>query len=353
MMDFRYDEGTGERVDRNRWFRIGVGIIVLFVLGIFLRLAKPILVPFAMALLFAFAVTPALDALVRRKVPKTLALTLILLLAFAVLYLIGTVFYAGGKSLAAELPSYTEMVRSFLEEIDRAVPDPRLKVGLTEWIQGFNFGQAGSVLLAALGPFFGFMSDLLLVFLSMIFILGGRGRLLRKVTVAFPPDQAETVGRTVARIDREVQKYLAVKTLTNLLIGLLAAAVLGVFGVRFAVLFGVLAFLLNYVPTLGAVVSVALPVLFATFVEGGLDLKVAAVLVLLATVHVVLQRLFERRLMGKTVPLSPLLVLFSLFFGAWLWGIPGMILAVPALRAGRIVFENVEGLRPLGRMMDR
>jgi len=340
-------------VEKNRWLRIGVAIIVLFVLGVFLRLARPILVPFAMALLFAFAVSPALDVLVRRKVPKPLALTGILLLAFAVLYLIGTVFYAGGKNLATELPTYTEVIRSFLEKIDQIVPDPRLKVGLTEWIQGFNIGQAGAVLVSALGPFFGFMSDLLLVFLSMIFVLGGRGRLLRKITVAFPPAQAGTVGRTVARIDREVQKYAAVKTLTNLLIGLLVVAVLGIFGIRFAVLFGVLAFLLNYVPTLGAVVSVALPVLLATFLEGGIDLKVVAVLVLLAAIHIILQRLFVRRLMGKTVRLSPLLVLFSLFFGAWLWGIPGMILAVPALTAGRIVFENIDGLRPVGRMMDR
>jgi predicted PurR-regulated permease PerM len=336
-------------VDKNRWLRIAAGVVVLFVLGVFLKLARPILVPFVMALLFAFAVSPALDALVRLKVPKSLALTVILLLAFAVLYVIGTVFYSGGKTLAAELPSYTEIVRSFLERIDQIIPDPRLKVGLTEWIQGFNINQAGAVLIAALGPFFGFMSDLLLVFVAMIFILGGRGRVLRKLAVAFPPDQSDAVSRTACRIDAEIQKYTAVKTLTNLLIGLLVMAVLGIF----AVLFGVLAFLLNYVPTLGAVVSVALPVLLATFLEGAFNLKVAAILVLLAVIHVAAQRLFERRLMGNTIQLSSLLVLFSLFFGAWLWGIPGMILAVPALTAGRIVFENVEALRPIGRLMDR
>ena len=340
-------------MDKNRWLRIAVGIVVLFVLGVFLRLARPILVPFAMALLFAFAVSPALDFLVRRKVPKSLALTAVLLVAFAFLYLIGTVFYAGGKTLASELPSYTEMVRSFLERIDRVVPDPRLKLGLTEWIQGFNISQAGSVLLSALGPFFGFMSDLLLVFISMIFILAGRGRLVRKIAVAFPPVQAETMSRTAARIDREVQKYLAAKSLTNLLIGLLVTAILAVFGIRFAVVFGVLAFMLNYVPTLGAIISVVLPVLLATFLEGGFDLKVVAVLLLLAAVHILLQRYLERPLMGKTIVLSPLLVLFSLFFGAWLWGLPGMILAVPMLTAGRIVFENVAGLKPVGKMMDR
>jgi AI-2 transport protein TqsA len=340
-------------VDKNRWLRIAVGVVVLFVLGVFLRLARPILVPFAMALLFAFALSPALDFLVRRKVSKSLSLTAILLLAFAFLYFIGTVFYAGGKNLASELPSYTEMVRSFLERVDQIVPDPRLKLGLTEWIQSFNVSQAGAVLLSALGPFLGFMSDLLLVFVSMIFILGGRGRLVRKIAVAFPQEQAETMSRTAARIDREVQKYLAVKSLTNLLIGLLVAAVLAVFGIRFAVVFGVLAFALNYVPTLGAIVSVALPVLMATFLEGAFDLKVIAVLILLTAVHILLQRFLERPLIRKTMGLSPLLVLFSLFFGAWLWGIPGMILAVPALTAGRIVFENVPGLKPVGKMMDR
>ncbi len=341
-------------MDKNRWIRVGAAVVVLFLVGVFLRLARPILVPFAMALLFAFAVSPGLDVLVRMKVPKSLALTVILLLSFAGLYLIGTVFYAGGKSFAAELPSYTEMVRSTLERIDEIVPDPRFKAGLTEWIQGINVGQAGTFLVSSLGPFLGFMSDLLLVFVFMIFILSGRGRLLRKFAVAFPPGQSETLGRTVVRIDREIQRYIAVKSLANLLIGLFAAAILGFFGIRFAVLFGVLAFLFNYIPGLGAVVSVALPVLITALLEGGVTFKVVVVLLLLAAVHLVLHRVLEPRLMGQEgLRLSHLLILFSLFFGAWLWGIPGMILAVPALNAARIVFENVPALRPVGTLMDR
>ncbi len=155
------------------------------------------------------------------------------------------------------------------------------------------------------------------------------------------------------RIDCEIQKYLAVKTLTNILIGILAASVLALFGVRFALVFGVLAVLFNYVPTLGAIVSVALPVLLTLFLEGGLTLKVLFVLVLLIAIHAVLHRVVERRLMAKELSLSPLLVLFSLIFWAWLWGIPGMILAVPILTAARILFENVPSLRFLGTMMDR
>jgi len=340
-------------MDKAKWLRVGVGIIVLFLIGVFLRLARPVLVPFAMALLISFAVSPALDFLVRRKVPKALALVLILIFSFAVLYLLGMVFYSGGKSLASELPSYTEMVRGFLARIDSLVPDPRLKVGLTEWIQGFNIGQAGTFLLSAPGPFFSFMSDLLLIFVFMTFILAGRGRLVRKIDEAFPAAEASTLSRTAVRMDCEIQKYLAAKTLTNLLIGILVAAVLSILGVRFAVVFGVLAVIFNYVPTLGAVVSVALPALLFMFLEGGLTLKVVLVVVLLTAIHLALTRLLERRLMAKELRLSPLLVLFSLFFWAWLWGIPGMILAVPLLTATRIFFDNVPSLRFLGTMMDR
>jgi len=340
-------------VDKTKWLRVGIGVVVLFVVGVFLKLARPVLVPFALALLVSFAVSPALDFLARRKMPRTLALVLTLLLSFAVLYLIGMVFYSGGKSLAGELPSYTEMVRVFLAKIDTLIPDPRLKVGLTDWIQDFNIGQAGSFVLSALGPFFAFMSDLLLVFVFMTFILAGRGRLARKFEEAFPADQASALSRAVVRIDCEVQRYLGVKTLSNLLIGACVAAVLGLLGVRFAVVFGVLAVIFNYIPTLGAAIAVALPTLTTVFLEAGLTFKVALVLVLLTAVHLALQRLLERRLMAKEISLSPLLVLFSLFFWAWLWGIPGMILAYPLLTAARIIFDNVPSLKSLGAMMDR
>jgi AI-2 transport protein TqsA len=340
-------------VDKNRFVKFGVGIVVLFLVGVFLKLAKPVLIPFCLAVLFAFAVAPALDFLARRKVPKALALVVILLLTFAVLYLIGTVFYASGKSFAAELPSYNEMVKSFLAGIDQAVPDPRLKVGLTDWVTSLNVARMGTFLVSALGPFLGFMSQLLIIFVFMIFILAGRGRMTKKFAEAFPADQASALGKAAVRINCEIQRYLAVKTLTNLFIGILVTSALAVFGVPFAVVFGVLAFLFNYVPTLGAVASVALPVLLAFFIEGSLSLKVGLVLAVLTAIHVALHRFLERRFMGKVPELSPLLVLFSLFFWAWLWGIPGMILAVPILAAMKIVFANVPALRFLETMMDR
>src|SRR5512141_2466387 len=210
-------------------------MVVLFLLGVFLKMARPILVPFVLAFLFSFAVSTVLDFLVRRKVPKSVALILILLVIFAVFYLVGTVFYTGGKSLASELSSYTDFVKSLVDKIDRIVANPHLRAGLTDWVNSFNENRLGTFLISALGPFFSFMSQLLLVFVFMIFILAGRGRMTKKIAEAFPPAEASTLSHEAARINHQIQKYLAVRTLVNLLIGILTAAVLAVFGIRFAV----------------------------------------------------------------------------------------------------------------------
>ena len=338
-------------MDNNRFLKVGIVVIVVFLAGVFLKLAKPVLVPFCLALFLSFALTPVLDFLVRKRVPKSVALVGLLILTVIVLFLIGVLFYSSGKSLASELPSYNEMMRSFLESVDHNLTNPRLKAEVVGWINGLNAEKVGGVILSALGPFVSFISELLLVFVFMIFILAGRGRMEKKIAQAFSEDQAKAMTHAVRRIDQQVQRYFAVHSLVCLVTGALATLILALFGLPFAVVFGVLTFLLNYIPTLGSIIATALPVLLAAFYFGTLGPAIG-ILVLLMTVNIVLGNVVEPRIMGKGLGLSPLLVLFSLFFGSWLWGIPGMILAVPILAVVKIVFANVPSLKALGMIMD-
>ena len=338
-------------MDNNRFLKIGVSVIVVFLVGVFLKLAKPVLVPFCLALFLSFALTPVLDFLVRKKVPKSVALVGILVLTVVILFLIGTLFYSSGKTLASELPSYNEMMRSFLEGVDQNLTNPRLKAEVVGWINGLNAEKVGGLILSALGPFVSFVSELLLVLLFMIFILAGRGRMERKIARAFSEDQAKAMTHAVRRIDKQVQRYFAVHSLVCLITGALTTVVLAAFGLPFAVVFGVITFLLNYIPTLGSVIATALPVLLAAFYFGTIGPAIG-ILILLMAINLILGNAVEPRLMGKGLGLSPLLVLFSLFFGSWLWGIPGMILAVPILAVLKIVFDNVPALRTIGAVMD-
>jgi predicted PurR-regulated permease PerM len=337
-------------MDKDRFLKAGVAVIVVFLVGVFLKLAKPVLVPFCLALFLSFAVTPVLDFLVCKKVPKSAALVSILLLTIIVLFLMGVLFYSSGKTFASELPSYNEMMKSFLDSVDQNFQNPRLKAEVMGWINSLNAEKVGGFILSALGPFVSFMSQLLLVFIFMIFILAGRGRMEKKITQAFSSEEATTVTLAVSKIDRQVQKYVAVKTLVCLITGVLTAVVLALFRLPFAVAFGVLAFFLNYIPTLGSIIATGLPVLLAAFFFGTLG-PAAGILVLLMAINLVLGNFVEPRLMGRGLGLSPLLVFFSLFFGAWLWGIPGMILAVPILAVLKIIFANVPSLRILEAIM--
>jgi len=337
---------------RDKIIGIEIGLIALFAVGVAFKLARAVLVPFAMALLLAYAVSPVLDHLVKKKVPKSLALTVILILTFVVLYLVGSVFYSSGKSFALQLPAYNEVVDSFIESVDELFHSERIKTDMINFFTAFNIERAGKVLLSALGPFVSFVSELFLVIIFMIFILAGRGRLAGKIERAFAPGRAAAIGGALSRIDRDIQKYLAVKTLTNLVLGLVTAVVMALFGLPFAVLFGILTFLVNYIPTLGTLLGVAATALFAAFMFGSVG-RPLLILLILTVVSFLIDRLLRRKLMGDVIELSPLLVLFALFFGAWLWGIPGMILAVPFLAMVKIVLANVPGLVPIEKMMGK
>jgi predicted PurR-regulated permease PerM len=335
----------------NRFLKLGVSVIVVFLVGVFLKLAKPVLVPFCLALFLSFALTPVLDFLIRKKIPKSIALVGVLLLTIIVLFLMGVLFYSSGKAFGSELPSYNEMMKSYLDGVDRNLGNPRLKAEVMGWINSLNAEKMGGFILSALGPFVSFVSELILVFIFMAFILAGRGRMEGKIARAFSEHQAAAVAHAVHKIDRQVQKYFAVHTLVCIITGALTTLILALFRLPFAVVFGVLAFLLNYIPTLGSIIATALPVLMAAFYFGTLG-PALGILVLLMAVNLILGSAVEPRLMGKGLGLSPLLVFFSLFFGSWLWGIPGMILAVPILAVIKIIFANVPSLQMLATIMD-
>lgn len=339
-------------MEKDRLLRFELGVIAAFACGALLKLARPVFVPFAMGLLLAYAFSPALDQLVRFKVPRTPALILVLVLAVVILYSIGGVVWNSGKSFASELPSYSEMTKSLAASIDSLVQNERLKKDLTDLVTGFNVEKAAKLIISALGPFVSFVSELLLVMVFMVFILAGRGRLVRKTAAAFPSERAVFVSETMRRVDRDIQRYLAVKTLSNIIIGGVTALGLTVFGLPFALLFGVFAMLANYIPTLGTIFAVALPALFAAFMKGGV-LQAALLAAVLAAAAVAVKRLLERKLMGGVFEISLLLMLFSLFFWGWLWGIAGLFLAVPMMAVAKIVFANIPALSPLDRLMGK
>ncbi len=336
----------------NRVVTGSLVIIVIFLAGVVLRLAKPVLFPFFLAIFLSFILYPALDSLTRRKIPKAVSIIFILVVTFFIIYLLGLLFYSSGKTFASEFPKYGQKISSILSSFQEKFKLSGYAGDPLEWVGDLDINRVGSLLLASLGPFFSFISNLFLIFVFIIFILAGRGKTKSKIKNSFDTHRSQKVIDVIQNIDSQIQKYLAIKTVVSFFTGAMATLVLMIFGVDFAIVFGFMTFLLNYIPTIGSIVATILPLIIAAFQFDNLW-PAFWIFIILGTIQMSIGNFIEPRLMGEGLGLSPLVVLFSLFFWGWLWGIPGMILAVPIAAVIKIVCSNIPSLEFVAALMSK
>ena len=171
-----------------------------------------------------------------------------------------------------------------------------------------------------------------------------------RVRGGFPPEQADHVLAIIGSINRAMASYLRAKVLSSLCTALPVVAILWTFGVSFPGMWGVLAFVGNFIPYVGSLIALVLPVLLA-LLELEPPWRPLAVLALLLLVQFVTNNFIEPRLTAHAVDLSPLVVLVALAFWGLCWGVVGMVLAVPLTVMLKIVWENIALTRPLARLM--
>jgi AI-2 transport protein TqsA len=334
-----------------RFIKVSLSIIVLVIAGVVLKLARPVLFPFFLALFISYIIGPVQEFLTRRKVPRPVALSGIILATFFLMYLLGSLLYSNGKAFAAEIPEYSRQFESLLAKME-ASRFLGAHWNIHSLLAGLNAEKIASVALSTLGPFFSFLSNILLVVVFLIFIMAGRGRMHGKIIRSFSPRQAERICGILEKIDKQIQKYLAIKTVFSAINGLIVGVVLALFGVEFAVVFGFLAFLLNYIPNVGSTIATAVPILIA-FIQYGSIWRCLWILAIVVVLDNVVGNFLEPRFMGKGLGLSPLVVIFFLIFWGWLWGIPGMVLAVPIAAVIKIVCANVPSLAIVEALMGK
>lgn len=336
----------------NKVVAASLVIIVIFIGGVVLRLAKPVLFPFFLAIFLSFILYPVLDFLNRIHIPKAFSVIFLLIITFFIIYLLGALFYSSGKAFASEFPKYGQKISSILTTLQQKFKLTSFNWETVDWIGKLDINKIGGFFLSSLGPFFSFMSNLFLIFIFLVFILAGRGRTKIKIKNSFDSSRASIIIDVIQNIDSQIQRYLAIKTVVSLITGILATIVLMIFGVDFAIVFGFLTFLLNYIPTVGSVIATLLPLIIAVF---QFDTLWTAfwIFLFLGSIQMTIGSFIEPKLMGKGLGLSPLVVLFFLFFWGWLWGIPGMILAVPMAAIIKIVCSNIPPLSFVGELMSK
>ncbi len=327
-------------------------IIVVFLVGLLLKVAKPVFFPFFLAIMLYFLMSPALDLFTRLKIPKPISILFLVIITFFVFYLLGALFYSSGKSFAAELPKYGQRLQDIVNSIQVKLQAPQIDWETIDLTKQLDLGKLGGFVLSSLGPFFSFMANLFLIFIFLVFIMSGRG-LVRKKIINFYSEEKSGRFLTIAeKIDIQIQRYIAIKTLVSFFTGVFAGIVLVSWGLDFAIVFAFLTFILNYIPNIGSFIATLFPVVIAIF-QFETIWPAVWICIILILIQQVMGTITEPRLMGEGLGLSPLVVLFSLFFWGWLWGIPGMILATPMTAIVKIVCSNIPELGVVAALMSK
>ncbi len=338
----------------NNLFLIFLGLIAVFLLGVTLLQLKVVLMPLVLAILLSVIFKPGILWLRAKRVPMAVALFLVLIVSSAVLFLVGWVLFSSTQSFLEELPKYLAKAAVMVSDVESFLLSSATRFNLdvagVDWSDAFDRSSVSAAVTSGVGSFISLVSTTFLVLLFMLFILAGSGELAEKIRVAFPESQADKIANLVSNVDEQVRKYVVTKTLISLGTGALTWLVLFLLGVDFPLVWGFLAFLLNYIPNIGSTIAVLFP--FAVSLLQFDTLVVPLVVILgLGGLQLTMGNVIEPRIMGFSLNLSPLLILVSLITWGWLWGLWGMILAVPTTATLKIVLENIGPLRPMSVLM--
>lgn len=333
-------------MDRNKIVTALLGLLTLVALGFVLKAAQPVVLPLTIAWLLSYILGPVLNALARRRVPAGLAVSFMLVMLLMVGYLLIIFLHARVTAFAIAYPKYQERFDLLLARIAQSWD--------LEWnpFAGIQWGdQVRGWLVALSGSLFTFVSRLVMVLIFLVFLLLGKPYFDVKVRRAFDEDTGQRIARVIHAISNQIGRYLVVQFLISLVTGVLVWLALRVLKVDFAVTWGALAFLLNFIPTVGSIAASVPPILLAFIQYHPNMLPAVLTLLSLLAIQFGIGNVIAPKVLGDRLNLSPVVVLLSLVFWGWLWGVTGAILSVPLAAAMKIVCENVKALHPIAVMM--
>ena len=334
-----------ESRDKGARFLLVFASFVVVIAGI--RVAASLMIPFMISLFIALVSFPMLNWLQNRKVPTPLAVLMTLLSVLFVLLLILFLVAGSINGFIAQVPKYNAQLEVKANAILTWLSEKGLAVPEQFSAQLIDPGRALTLASRTFSAVTTVLSNLLLVFLTSAFLLLEAVGFPEKMKAAFGPQPSS--GK-FTRIKSEIQRYLGIKTLISLATGGVVAGGMAIVGVDFPLLWGLLAFVANYIPTLGSIIAAVPPILLAT-VQLGTGHAIAVALIFLS-VNLVFGNLVEPTLLGRRLGISTLVVFISLVFWGWVWGPIGMLLSVPLTIVLKIMLENTEDFRWLAVMLD-
>jgi AI-2 transport protein TqsA len=302
---------------------------------------KPVMIPFVLAVFIALGLNSLVNLQMHMlSIPRVLALISTLMLAFLAFTLLGVVITASVGQLADNASAYIAQLTRLMERIGQVLPVQVASLtpeSVTERLSQMSIQTVSGVLLNTTNAILGLVSKSFLVFIFVLYLLLGSGNSRNN-----PDSGTQETNGTWLEIESRITQYIVTKAVISAGTGFIVWCILAMLGVELALVFGLFAFLLNFIPSVGSIIATLLP-LPVVIVDPGVSATAATLAILLpAAVQLTIGNFVEPMIIGDSLDLHPVVVLLSLIFWGMLWGLVGMLLAVPITAILKILFARLE-----------
>ncbi len=324
---------------------LSLAAIVITLAGV--KYAEDIISPFLIALFITAISGPAMLWLTRHKVPPGLAVLIIVLTIVILGFFFSSILSTSLHNFSQNIPHYQERLQLITGSLASTLNKVGIHLQLEELTRMFNLGKVMSFVGSTFNQVLGALTNIFLILMMVIFLLLELSGFRYKLTAI-----SKNPGQTMARlrnVSGTISRYFKIKTLTSILTALPIILVLQLMDIDFPLLWGMVAFLLNFVPNIGSIIA-AIPVVLLALIQFGF-VAAGEVAILYLVMNNVVGNFIEPRLMGRSLGLSTLVVFLSLVFWGWLLGPVGMFLSVPLTMTLKIVMDNHEDTRWISIML--
>lgn len=334
------------------YFRATIFLLLAGLMVSFLILAQNILIPFTIAVVFTFLLLPVSRRLEQWRIPKVLAILISIILALACFVAMIYFFYSQVISFVNDWPAMQEALTAKWIDFQRFITETfhvseiEQQVWLKTKIQE-SAATGGVLVLGIFSATTTFLASFALIPIYIFFLTLYKDKFREFVLLITKEDKNDHALMVVKKVSVVSQKYLRGIFLDVVILSVLNSTGFLILGLPHAILFGVLAAVLNVIPYIGVLIGSILPILMAFLTKDSMAYPLA-VLGICFFVQFLDNNFITPYVVGSSVSINPLTATLALVGSSLIWGIPGMILCMPLTGMAKVVFDNVESLKPYG-----
>ncbi len=307
-----------------------------------------------MALVVSFLFEPLYEWLKKKRFPAWAAILSVVIVILVVSNIASVFVYTSINTFTNEFPKYVQKIEGLGVSVTNTLNS--LGISNEEIKKSFNVSQYMSgekltgMLSDVISSIAGIFTNYILILIYVIFLLTEFSSIQRRILTAFSRERSRKISDILSDIFIDLRRYIVGKTLINLSHALLITIIFLFFGLDFAIVWGLLTFFMTFIPNIGAFISSVLPFVTALAQYDNLVVPVV-LLIIMGVVAYSVGNLVEPKILGDKLNLSPLLLIFSLVFWGYIWGIVGMLLSVPIMSMIKIILSKFDSTKPVAILM--